>query len=115
MQWIGRVGPDDVAGYLTSCDVAVAPYPNLSDFYFSPLKVYEYMACGLPTVASSIGQLQSMITHGIDGFLIEPASVTALANTLIMLAEEPGLRAKVSRASGQARRRGVLLGSGLGR
>src|SRR5262249_36909852 len=52
---VGAVEPAEVPGLLASMDVAVAPYPPLENFYFSPLKVYEYMAAGLPVVASRIG------------------------------------------------------------
>ena len=48
----GAVRPSRVPSLLGLMDVAVAPYPDLSDFYFSPLKVYEYMAAGLPVVTS---------------------------------------------------------------
>ena len=39
-------------------DIALAPYPVLDHvFYFSPLKLFEYMACGVPVVAANLGQL----------------------------------------------------------
>ena len=37
-----------VPDVLHQMDVAVAPYPRLSGFYFSPLKIFEYMAAGVP-------------------------------------------------------------------
>src|SRR5262249_44692169 len=40
----GAVAWDTVPAWLASMDVAVAPYPRLESFYFSPLKVYEYLA-----------------------------------------------------------------------
>lgn len=104
VHWIGSVLPSQVPGYLNSMDVAVAPYPELPDFYFSPLKVYEYMACGLTTVASDIGQLKSTIKHRVDGFLYNPSSTSALANTLSMLAEQPAVCKGVGR---RARKRAV--------
>ena len=45
-----------VPGLLASMDVAVAPYPVLEHFYFSPLKLFEYMAAGRACIASRIGQ-----------------------------------------------------------
>jgi glycosyltransferase involved in cell wall biosynthesis len=102
IHWTGSVDPSDVPGYLTSMDVAVAPYPDLPDFYFSPLKVYEYMACGVVPVASDIGQLKSIITSGVDGFLVKPAAVADLVETLQYLAthrqvcREVGERARQS-------------------
>ncbi|MDN5750593.1 MAG: glycosyltransferase, partial [Pseudonocardia sp.] len=46
----GRVDPGEVPALLRTADLAVAPYPA-EPHYFSPLKVAEYLAAGLPTVA----------------------------------------------------------------
>ena len=75
VQFTGAVPPADVPGLLASMDVAVAPYPMLPDFYFSPLKVFEYMAAGLPVVASRIGQLATLIEDGVNGLLCTPDDV----------------------------------------
>ncbi len=104
VHWIGSVSPSEVPGYLNSLDVAVAPYPRLPNFYFSPLKVYEYMACGLTTVASEIGQLKSIIQHRVDGFLYDPSSIACLASLLLMLSEQSAVIKEVGR---RARRRAV--------
>lgn len=104
VHWIGSVMPDEVPGYLTSMHIAVAPYPNLSDFYFSPLKVYEYMACGVTTVASDVGQLKSIIQHRINGFLCKPNSIATLASILSMLYQQSAVRKEVGR---RARTRAV--------
>jgi glycosyltransferase involved in cell wall biosynthesis len=78
-------------------DVAVAPYPNHADFYFSPLKVYEYMAAGLPVVASEIGQLATLIEHDRTGLLCEPGDPVALADAIERLRQQPQLRAQLGR------------------
>jgi glycosyltransferase involved in cell wall biosynthesis len=83
----GAVPPEDVPRMLACFDVAAAPYYQLDGFYFSPLKVYEYMAAELPIVASDIGQLQQLIEHGVNGFLCSPGDVAALADALTMLLE----------------------------
>jgi glycosyltransferase involved in cell wall biosynthesis len=80
-----------VPGHLTSLNVAVAPYLASSQFYFSPLKVFEYMACGRAIVASSIGQLASIIDHGHNGMLYPPGDMNGLFETLLNLAERPEL------------------------
>lgn len=95
----GPVSPNQVPGMLASMDVAVAPYPNESDFYFSPLKVYEYMAAGLPVVASRVGQLVRLIEHEQNGLLCPPGDPVALASALDRLRREPGLRVRLGRAA----------------
>ncbi|PSB67922.1 glycosyltransferase family 1 protein [filamentous cyanobacterium CCP1] len=91
----GSVDPAAVPGLLASMDVAVAPYPDHPDFYFSPLKVYEYMAAGLPTVTSRIGQLCDVIQDGVNGLLYEPGNSTEMANQLIQLYDQPTVRSQL--------------------
>lgn len=93
----GAVTPDEIPPLLASFDAAVAPYPALPEFYFSPLKVYEYMAAGLPVVASRIGQLDGLIRDGVNGLLCPPGDVTALATALERLRYDPELRVRLGR------------------
>lgn len=89
------VPPTGVPGLLASMDAAVAPYPALQEFYFSPLKVYEYMAAGLPVVASSIGQLRKVIEPGLNGLLVTPGDVSALTSALQYLKQNPQVRRRL--------------------
>src|SRR5699024_12440624 len=84
----GAVAPVDVPALLHRMDVATAPYPAAGEGYFSPLKVYEYMAAGLPVVASAVGQLPRVIDHSRTGFLVPGSDPTALAGMLTVLAAE---------------------------
>ncbi len=94
----GSVAPENVPALLVSMDVAVAPYPKLEKFYFSPLKVYEYMAAGVPVVASRIGQLEKLIQPETNGLLVRPGDASALAAALERLLTEPQLRARLGGA-----------------
>jgi glycosyltransferase involved in cell wall biosynthesis len=100
----GAVPPSEVPRFLACMDAAVAPYPRLSRFYFSPLKVYEYMAAGLPVVASRLGQLEGLIQDGINGLLCAAGDAVALAASLGVLREDPALRRRL----GEAARTSVL-------
>lgn len=67
------VAPHDMPTHLEGTAVAVAPYPTPATgngHYFSPLKVYEYMAAGLPVVASSLGQIPDALAD--CGVLVPP-------------------------------------------
>lgn len=78
VRFLGQMPHDQVPGVLSAIDVAVAPYPQLERFIFSPLKVFEYMGAGLPVVASDIGQLRSLVELG-SGLLVTPSHPGELA------------------------------------
>lgn len=95
----GAVDPSEIPGLLTRMDIAVAPYPDLADFYFSPLKVMEYMAAGRAVVASRIGDIDGLIEQDVTGCLCPPGDAGALARALERLIEDPSLRARLGRAA----------------
>ncbi|WP_119070338.1 glycosyltransferase family 4 protein [Rubrobacter indicoceani] len=106
-RFTGAVGPDEVPGLLASMDVGVAPYPSGGeDFYFSPLKVYEYLAAGLPVVASRVGQVGEIVESGRNGLLYRPGDIAALAGSLMLLEGDITLRETL----GAAGRESVLDG-----
>ena len=94
----GFVPQPDVAAWLNGCDLAVAPYEPRAGFYFSPLKVFEFMALGLPVVAADIGQLSEIL--GDDrGWLYRPGETDSLAVAMAdVLANEDEARDRADRA-----------------
>lgn len=99
---VGAVAPEEMPTELAAMDVAVAPYPQLPDFYFSPLKIYEYLAAGLPVVASDIGPCSDILDGGGLGVLVAPGDATELAAVLAGLRSDPRLRTELGRAARQA-------------
>jgi starch synthase len=116
--FVGAVAPAAVPGLLDGCDAAAAPYPPETagqDDYFSPLKVFEYMAAAMPVIASAVGQIPSILDDGRTGILVPPGDPEPLAAALGRLAENPGLRESLGvRARAEAVQRfswnGVLSG-----
>ncbi|MGP9745888.1 glycosyltransferase family 4 protein [Brachybacterium sp. AOP29-B2-41] len=94
----GAVAPELVPEILHEMDIATAPYPA-GEHYFSPLKVYEYLAAGLPTVASAIGTIPALLGQGELGVLVAPGDVDELAAALDELAADPAHRAHLARSS----------------
>lgn len=92
----GVVPPARMPEMLRQLDIAVAPYPP-GDHYFSPLKVYEYLAAGLPVVSSAIGTLPEVLQHGRAGVLVPPGDVPALTAALAALVTDPGRRSALGR------------------
>jgi alpha-maltose-1-phosphate synthase len=101
-EFTGAVSPDAVPGLLDVADAAAAPYPADvagQDDYFSPLKVYEYMAASLPIIASAVGQIPAILEHGRTGILVQPGEPTAVAEALTRLAADPDLRERLGAAA----------------
>jgi glycosyltransferase involved in cell wall biosynthesis len=80
-------------------DLAVAPYPDVDGFYFSPLKIYEYLAAGVPVLATAVGQLPALLAppgRPDLGALCAPGSRHHLAAAVAALRHDPGRRAALS-------------------
>lgn len=99
VEMTGAVDPADIPAYLHQMDVAVAPYPECPDMYFSPLKLYEYLAAGLPVIASAIGQVRGVLTDGVDGLLVPAGDIEALAGALAELRADPARRTALGAAA----------------
>jgi len=96
----GYVPPSEVAEWLSVADVAVLPYPPLpQELWFSPLKLYEYMAAGKAIVATRAGQIEEVISDGVTGLLVEPGDVRGLEDALVQLLGDPDRRAELGRAA----------------
>ncbi|QIM63396.1 glycosyl transferase family 1 [Pasteurellaceae bacterium Orientalotternb1] len=89
VHFTGAVAPDSVPEWLAKMDIAVAPYPSMEQFYFSPLKIYEYMAAGLPIIATQVGHLDSVIDNGYNGVLIAPDDPSKMADGIEEIFTDP--------------------------
>jgi len=100
IRFVGAVAPQRMPELLAEWDVGVAPYPDqFSEDYFSPLKVYEYLAAGLPVVASAVGQIPSILDHGVTGLVVPPGDPEALASALEDLCSDRATRERMGRAA----------------
>ena len=64
-------------------------------FHYSPLKLREYMACGRPIVAPSIGEIPSVVSDGKEALLVPPGDVLAVVRAVERLARDRELRARL--------------------
>jgi glycosyltransferase involved in cell wall biosynthesis len=99
---LGAVPHADVPALIREFAVAVAPYADHRDtFYFSPLKVFEYLACGVPVVAADLGQLRDLVTDGVTGCVYRAGDDAALAAACGALLDEPAAAARMGRAGAE--------------
>ena len=89
----GSLPHNQMPACLAAADIGVAPFdvtafgPLSLGFFWSPLKVFEYMAAGLPVVAPNIDRLSQLIEDGREGVLYDASDPTALATALTELAD----------------------------
>jgi alpha-maltose-1-phosphate synthase len=90
---------------VASADVGVAPYDTARlrqlelGFYWSPLKIFEYMASGLPTVTIARPPLTEIVRADLEGLHFRERDPRDLADRIARLADDAGLRARLGRAA----------------
>ena len=94
----GAVPHESVPELIGAMDVAVAPYAADADSYFSPVKLFEYLAMGVPVIAARIGQAAGILEHGRTGWLYTAGDSRELAALVANLADQPELRRRVGAA-----------------
>ena len=92
----GVVERDDVARHVAAFDMAVIPGVTP---YASPLKLFEYLQLGRAIVAPDTENIREILTHDEDALLFDLAREEALERTLLRLASDESLRARLGRSA----------------
>jgi glycosyltransferase involved in cell wall biosynthesis len=95
----GVLPHEEIPAALGAMDVAVAPFVDVPGFYFSPIKMFEYMAAGLCVAASRLGQLAEVIEDSVNGLLCDPDDPESLYRTLRKAQTDPELRRRLGSAA----------------
>jgi glycosyltransferase involved in cell wall biosynthesis len=82
VEWMGA---QHVESFLDRVDAVIVP--SRSDAL--PLILLQAMAAGVPVVASAVGGIPEAVRPGVDGLLVAPGAVDALAEALRALAADP--------------------------
>lgn len=80
----GRVPHRDVMAYIGAFDIAVMAASN---WYGSPIKIFEYGLMGVPILAPNTGPVRDVMEHEKDGYLVDP-DVNAIARALINMIDQ---------------------------
>ena len=78
---------------------AVSVIPSLEEGFGIPAA--EAMGCEVPVVASDAGGLPEVVEHGVTGLVVPRGDVTALANAIGTLLDDPDLRRRMGQAGRQ--------------
>ncbi|MBN1503844.1 MAG: glycosyltransferase family 4 protein [Candidatus Eisenbacteria bacterium] len=85
----GEVPRERVPEHIAATDVCVIPWATE---YGSPTKTFEYMAMGKALVAPAVAALKEVLEHGKSALFVETGNVAQIAEALVTLASDPGLR-----------------------
>ena len=101
--WVEFLGKQDhVERLIAQADVLLMP----SDMESFGLAALEAMACGVPPVATRVGGVPELVTHGVDGFLEAAGDTAAQAASVVDLLSDRRLYDRISsaaRATAEAR------------
>ena len=98
VHFLGQIS--DVPALLAELDIFVLS--SLSKGEGCPIALLEAMAAGVASIATNVSGCDDVITDGINGLLVSPEDVNALAGALRRLVESPQLRRQLAEA-GRAR------------
>lgn len=88
----GGARPDELPGFYAGCDAVVFPPRWEEPWGLVPL---EAMGVGRPLVAAATGGATEFLRHGVNSLLFERGSLRGLVDSLLVLAADPGLRARI--------------------
>lgn len=84
-------------GYLAKAHIGLCPYCGRVEY--SGLKLLDYKAAGLATIASGAHGQPVVLKHGVTGWIVPPCDVDALAGAIIQLSNDHSLRRQIGQAA----------------
>jgi glycosyltransferase involved in cell wall biosynthesis len=78
VRFVGPLPRDSVMQWLRAADAAVLP----SDWENFPHAAVEALAAGTPVIATSVGGVPEIVRDGVNGLLVPPGDVAALAGAM---------------------------------
>ena len=86
--FLGKKNYENIPYYLAACDVGIAPFSILPPyikklgFYWTPMKIFEYMALGLPIITADYKELRKIANNAT---FYQPGDYRALANAILKI------------------------------
>ena len=82
---------EEVVNYINISDVGIILFQptHYNNLIGLPIKLFEYMACGLPVVASNFPEISKVVKEADCGILVDPTNVDEIANAILYLLEHP--------------------------
>lgn len=103
LTFIDYVPQREVRYWIRSCNAVAIPFPAEQHYayYASPLKLFEYMASGVPIIASRLPSLEEILVHEHNALLVEPDNPEMLAGAVRRLRSDPELGRRLAEQARQ--------------
>lgn len=88
---VDEKGYFDLPPYIASADSGLCLYHAVGGdgkFHFSPLKLFDYMSCGLPVIATNFGQIGEVIENERNGILVNN-DLDEIIESILFLKKNP--------------------------
>ena len=95
VKFIDFVPHDELYKYVDVFDIALAPYSDKNLFYYSPVKLFEYMVRAKPVLTVKVGQIAEIVTDGQNGLFFNPNDIEDLYSKIDRLISDPDLRMRM--------------------
>jgi glycosyltransferase involved in cell wall biosynthesis len=114
VRFVGHLGAPEMRRLVESLRAVIVPSLWFEN---APMSALEAMAAGVPVIASDLGGLPEIVTHGVSGLLCVPGDVASFASALSTLKDDIGKAAEMgecaraevsSRFSPEAHLTGIL-------
>jgi glycosyltransferase involved in cell wall biosynthesis len=92
ISFAGMVEHERATAFIAGAKMLVLP----SHYEGQPNVIIEAMSLGVPVIATRVGAIPDLISHGESGWLFEPGDVAALVSAIRTLGEDPELRERLA-------------------
>ncbi len=92
----GRVAHDEVPGLLAAMDMAILP--SAGD-YTSPVKLFEFMACGIAPIAPDFSPIQEVVSEGQTGWMFKAGDLDAAVRSVLTFSQDSVALTRVGQAA----------------
>jgi glycosyltransferase involved in cell wall biosynthesis len=93
--WAGRIPYQEVPAWIGATTLCVAPFRG-DRGETSPVKIFDYLACGKPVIASAIPSVSATFSQAAGVTLVPPDDPVSLAQAVLVLLKDPDRQARMA-------------------
>lgn len=102
--FMGYIYPDKVHQLMSMMDVLLMPYQKTvsvgldgvdTSQWMSPMKMFEYMSCGVPIISSNLPVIREVLVDGYNCLLVEPDVIDDWSDALQRISDSPDLEERL--------------------